>query len=171
MLSTRTYLTENSLQSGGIGSDQLTLSPNFIRIFLSQSRSPQLIAQDPNRVQTPFKYPENLAENLEILPNNYCFNQSSQSHKKRTLLLPLKLPAILLQLTHSRTPKILMMVTTWTVIMNLEAPEVIVCSLVHLCITRLLFRTVPAPAELTDKATIQSYYSRKARGQNTVHKQ
>ena len=39
---------------------------------------------------------------------------------------------------------------------------------VHLCILRLLFRTVPAPAELTDKAT--NYYSRKARGQNTVHK-
>ena len=36
---------------------------------------------------------------------------------------------------------------------------------------RLLFRTVPAFAELTDKATIQSYYSRKARGQDTVHKQ
>ena len=36
---------------------------------------------------------------------------------------------------------------------------------------RLLFRTVPAFARLTDKATIQNYYSRKTRGQNTVHKQ
>ena len=44
-------------------------------------------------------------------------------------------------------------------------------STVHLCILRLLFRTVPTHARLTDKATIQNYYSRKARGQNTVHKQ
>ena len=44
-------------------------------------------------------------------------------------------------------------------------------SKVHLCILRLLFRTVPALVELTDKATMQSYYSSKARGQNTVHKQ
>ena len=36
---------------------------------------------------------------------------------------------------------------------------------------RLLFRTVPASAELTDQATIQNHYSRKARGQDTVHKQ
>ena len=47
--------------------------------------------------------------------------------------------------------------------------ETLVCSTVHLCILRLLFRTVPTPAELTNKATI--HYSRKARGQNTVHKQ
>ena len=40
----------------------------------------------------------------------------------------------------------------------------------YLCILRLLFRTVPAPAELTNKATMQNYYSRKVRGQNTVHK-
>ena len=44
-------------------------------------------------------------------------------------------------------------------------------SKVHLCILRLLFRTVPALVELTDKATMQSYYSSKVRGQNTVHKQ
>ena len=43
-----------------------------------------------------------------------------------------------------------------------------VCSTDHLCIIRLLFRTIPVPAELTDKATIQNYYSRKARGQNIV---
>ena len=49
-----------------------------------------------------------------------------------------------------------------------KAPD---SSTAHLCISRLLFRTVPKHAELTDKATIQSYYSRKARGQNTVHKQ
>ena len=29
----------------------------------------------------------------------------------------------------------------------------------------------PCLLKLTDKATIQSYYSRKAKGQNTVHKQ
>ena len=52
-----------------------------------------------------------------------------------------------------------------------EQAESIVCSTVHLCIIRLLFRKVPASARLTDEATIQSYYSRKARGQNTVHKQ
>ena len=41
--------------------------------------------------------------------------------------------------------------------MNLDAPEqaeTIVCSTAHLCIIRLLFRTVPALVELTDKATI-----------------
>ena len=39
--------------------------------------------------------------------------------------------------------------------------ETIVCSDVHLCTIRLLFRIVPALAELTDKATIQSYYLEK----------
>ena len=52
-----------------------------------------------------------------------------------------------------------------------KVPEIIVCPTAHLCIIRLLFRTVPALAKLIDKATMQKYYSRKARGQNTVHKQ
>ena len=45
---------------------------------------------------------------------------------------------------------------------------------VHLCILRLLFRTVPAYAELAQlpftaqyQNTMQKYYSRKARGQYT----
>ena len=37
-----------------------------------------------------------------------------------------------------------------------KAPD---SSTAHLCTSRLLFRTVPAPAELTDKATIQNCYS------------
>ena len=53
-----------------------------------------------------------------------------------------------------------MMGTIWTVIMNLDVPEppdkplTIDSSTAHLCIIRLLFRTVPTHAELTDKATI-----------------
>ena len=59
--------------------------------------------------------------------------------------------------------------------MNLDAPENLK---VHLCILWLLFKTVPAFAELAQlpftaqyKNTMQKYYSRKARGQITVHKQ
>ena len=68
-------------------------------------------------------------------------------------------------------PKILMTGTIWTVIMNLDVPESPDSSTAHLCNFWLLFRTVPASAELTDQATIQNHYSRKARGQDTVHKQ
>ena len=38
-----------------------------------------------------------------------------------------------------------------------KVPEIIVCPTAHLCIIRLLFRTVPAHARLTDKATIYIY--------------
>ena len=42
----------------------------------------------------------------------------------------------------------------WTLRAPEQLSESIVCSTVHLCIIWLLFRTVPALAELTDKATI-----------------
>ena len=67
--------------------------------------------------------------------------------------------------------KILMMATTWTVIMNPEAQTKLIAQQLTFASSGYYSEQYPFPAELTDKATSQSYYSRKARGQNTVHKQ
>ena len=57
-----------------------------------------------------------------------------------------------------------MMDTIWTVIMNLDVSEIPDSSTAYLCIYRLLFRTVPAHAELTDEATIQELLFQKSKG-------
>ena len=55
----------------------------------------------------------------------FCGVKPNISHHLRNHegICPLKFLAILLQLTHFRMLKILTMVTTWTAIMNLDAPE------------------------------------------------
>ena len=111
----------------------------------------------------------------------FCGVEPNISHHLRNHegICPLKFLAILLQLTHFRMLKILTMVTTWTAIMNLDAPETAPeSSKVHLCISSATIQNSTRVCKVGQllftaqyKNTMQNYYSRKARGQYTVHKQ
>ena len=118
--------------------------------------------QGHSQAQIPSRLPGNLAKNSKSLPSSCFSNQNSQSQKKRTLLSLQKHQLIVLQLTHSKTPKILTMVIIWTAIKHFQnsskmlqnssrSPKIAQEPPLH---SVTIPRTVPAPAKLPTE-----YYS------------